>query len=66
LSEYRDMVATNWVSTLIGAVIALLIAILVPPYLPHPADTIISILAWIVCVILFVLTLVSLLRGRGV
>lgn len=53
----------SWISYLIGAVIAVLIALLLAPYIPEPGGHIVAILAWIVAVVLIVLALVSLVRG---
>lgn len=60
------MVHTNWIGTLIAAVICLLIAIFVPPYVPEPGGVIIMIVGYIAAVILFILTILALVRGRGV
>jgi hypothetical protein len=60
------MLTNNWVGSLIGGVICLLIAFLVPPYLPAPASSIIYILGLIAGVILIILAIVALVRGRGV
>ena len=55
-----------WLSYVIGCVIAVLIALLLAPLIPHPGDTIVSILAWICAAILAILALVALFRGRTV
>lgn len=60
------MVTNNWVGAFIGAAIALLVAILVPPYVPAPGGMIISVLGYVVAVVLFIVGLLALLRGRGV
>ena len=60
------MITANWTGALIGAVVALLIAIFVPPYVPAPGGSIIQILGYIIAVVLFVVALLALLRGRGV
>jgi hypothetical protein len=60
------MVVGHWIGLLIGAVVAALVAILLAPLVPEPGGQIISVVAWIVCVLLVVLALVSLVRGRGV
>lgn len=55
-----------WVSYLIGALVAALIAIFLAPIIPDPGDRIVAIVAWIVCVILVVYGLVLLVRRPGV
>ena len=55
-----------WLSYVIGAVIAVLIALLLAPLIPEPGGQIVSILAWIVAAILIILALVALLRGSRV
>lgn len=60
------MVRTNWLGCLLAAVLCLLIAIFVPPYIPHPGDAIIQILGYIAAVILFILAILGLVRGQGV
>ena len=55
-----------WLSYCVGAVIAVLIALLLAPIIPSPGDTVVSILAWIVAGLLAVLALVALLRGSRV
>lgn len=60
------MVRNSWVGYLIGAVVALLIAIFAPPYIPEPGGTIVAVIGYVVAVVLFILTFVALLRGRGV
>lgn len=59
------MNGTNWVGTLIGGIVCLLIAIFVPPYIPDPGGVIVQIIGYIAAVILFVLTVLHLVRGRG-
>jgi predicted ABC-type exoprotein transport system permease subunit len=56
----------SWLSYVIGAVIAVLIALLLAPIIPEPGGQIIAILSWIVAAILAILALVSLLRGSRV
>lgn len=56
----------TWLSYFLGAVVAALVAIFLAPIIPNPGDQIVSIFAWIVCVILVVLGLVWLLRRPGV
>ncbi|MFA7264862.1 MAG: hypothetical protein WC054_00880 [Candidatus Nanopelagicales bacterium] len=60
------MVRTNWIGCLIGAVICLLIAIFVPPYIPAPGGSIVMIIGYIAAVVLFILAILGLVRGRGV
>lgn len=55
-----------WLSYVIGAVIAVLIALLLAPLIPEPGGQIVSILAWIVAAILIILALVALLRGSRI
>ena len=55
-----------WLSYILGAVIAALIAIFLAPVIPNPGDQIVSVLAWIVAVILIVLGLVALVRRPGI
>lgn len=52
----------TWLSYILGAVVAALIAILLAPLIPDPGDRIVDVLAWIVCVLLAVLALVALIR----
>ena len=66
LDESSDMVRTNWVGCLIGAVVCLLIAIFVPPYIPEPGGKLIEIIGYIAAVVLFILAILGLVRGRGV
>ena len=56
----------SWLSYFLGALIAALVAIFLAPIIPSPGDQICVIIAWIVCVILVVLGLVALFRGRVV
>jgi len=55
-----------WVSYLLGALVAALIAIFLAPVIPSPGDQIVSIIAWVIAAILVVLALVALVRGRVV
>ena len=55
-----------WLSYALGAVVALLIALLLAPIIPSPGDSIVAILGYIVAAILAVLALVALLRGSRV
>lgn len=55
-----------WVSYLIGALVAALIAIFLAPIIPDPGDRIVAIVAWIVCAILVVLALLTLVRSPRV
>jgi len=55
-----------WVSYLVACVIAVIIALVLAPYIPSPGDTIVSIIAWLVAAVCAILALVSLLRGRVV
>lgn len=52
-----------WISYLIGAVVAILIALLLAPLIPDPGGHIVAIIAWIVAVVLIILGLVYLVRG---
>jgi multisubunit Na+/H+ antiporter MnhE subunit len=56
----------TWLSYILGAVIAALVAILLAPLIPDPGDRIVAIVAWIVCVLLAVLGLVALIRSPRV
>lgn len=56
----------TWLSYIIGAVIAALIALLLAPYIPQPGGHIVAIIGWVVCVILVVLGLISLIRAPRV
>jgi hypothetical protein len=60
------MITNNWVGSLIAAVICLLIAIFVPPYIPAPGGSIIMVIAYIAAVALFIIAILALVRGRGV
>ena len=55
-----------WLSYCVGAVIAVLIALLLAPVIPEPGGHIIAVIAWVVAAILAVLALVALLRGSRV
>lgn len=55
-----------WLSYFLGAVVAVLVALLLAPYIPDPGGHIVSVIAWIVAVVLVVLGLVALVRGRGI
>jgi uncharacterized RDD family membrane protein YckC len=55
-----------WVSYAIGAVVAILIAILLAPYIPDPGGEIVAIIAYIVAAILAILAVFSLIRGPRV
>lgn len=56
----------GWLSYLLGAVVAVLIALLLAPIIPEPGGQLVAIIAWIVAAILAVLALVALVRGRTV
>jgi multisubunit Na+/H+ antiporter MnhE subunit len=56
----------TWLSCILGAVVAALIAILLAPYIPTPGDHIVSIACWFVAVALLICALVAIVRGRGV
>ena len=56
----------TWLSYILGAVIAALVAILLAPLIPDPGGRIVAIVAWIVCVLLAVLGLVALIRSPRV
>jgi len=55
-----------WASYLLGALVAVLIAIFLAPIIPSPGDSIVAIIAWVVAAILAVLALVSLVRRPGI
>ena len=55
-----------WLSYIVGAVVAVLIALLLAPLIPEPGGQIVSVLAWICAAILAILALVALLRGSRV
>jgi hypothetical protein len=55
-----------WLAYLVAAVIAIVIALVLAPYIPSPGDAIVSIIGWIVAAVCAILALVSLLRGRVV
>lgn len=55
-----------WLSYVLGAIVAVLIALLLAPLIPEPGGQIVTIIAWIVAAILVVLALVALLRGSRV
>jgi hypothetical protein len=52
----------SWLGYLLGAVVCLLIALLLAPYIPAPGDHIVSILAWIGAAVCAVLAVVGLVR----
>lgn len=52
----------QWATYLIGAVVAALVAILLAPLVPEPGGHIVAIVAWIVCVVLILLGLLALVR----
>lgn len=55
-----------WLSYLLGAVVAALVAILLAPLIPAPGGQIVAVVAWIVCAVLVVLGLVALIRSPRV
>jgi predicted ABC-type exoprotein transport system permease subunit len=55
-----------WLSYIVGAVVAVLIALLLAPIIPEPGGHIVAVIAWIVAAILAILALVALLRGSRV
>lgn len=57
---------SNALWTLISAVIVLVVAIVVPPYLPAPLSVLLMWIGYLVAFVLFVLGIVALVRGRGV
>lgn len=56
----------TWLSYALGAVVAILIAVLLAPEIPDPGGRIVAIISYIVAAILAVLALLALVRGRGV
>ena len=55
-----------WLSYTLGCVIAILVALLLAPLIPSPGDQIVQVIAWCATVLLAILALVSLFRGRVV
>ena len=56
----------SWLSYFIGAVIAVLVALLLAPVIPSPGDQLVAIVAWIAAVILAILGIVALVRSPRV
>lgn len=56
----------NWVGLLIGAVVAILVAILLAPYIPEPGGHLVAVICYIAAAVMAVLAVVALVRGRGV
>ena len=56
----------RWLACFLGAIVCVLVALLLAPYIPDPGDAIVAICAWIAAAVLAVLGLVALVRGRGV
>ena len=55
-----------WLSYVLGAVVAVLIALLLAPLIPEPGGQIVAVISWIAAALLAILALVSLFRGRVV
>lgn len=53
----------RWLSLLVAAVICIVIALVLAPYIPTPGDSLVSILAWIGAALCLVLAVVDLVRG---
>lgn len=49
---------------LLGAVVAVLVALLLAPLIPEPGGSIVAVVSWIVAAILALLGVVALVRGR--
>jgi len=56
----------HWLGLILGAVVCVLIALLLAPYIPDPGDSIVAILAWIGAAVLAILAVISLVRRPGV
>lgn len=56
----------NWLGCLIAGVICLVIAIVLPPYIPEPGGQLVMIFGYLAAVILILLAILGLVRGRGV
>lgn len=53
----------QWISYLVAAVVCVLIAILLAPYIPAPGSTLVAAVAYIAAVVLAILAVVALVRG---
>lgn len=60
------MRTTNWLGCLIAAVVCLLIAYFVPPYVPEPGGQLIQIIGFVAAVVLVIMAIIALVRGRGI
>lgn len=60
------MLRYNWLGCLIAGVICLVIAIVLPPYIPEPGGQLVQIFGYLAAVILIILAIAALVRGRGV
>ena len=56
----------HWLGLILGAVVCVLIALLLAPYIPDPGGQIVEILAWIGAVVLAILAVIGLVRRPGV
>lgn len=52
----------RWLALLLAAVVCVLVALVLAPYIPHPGDTIVAVFAWFGAVACAVLALVQLIR----
>jgi hypothetical protein len=53
----------RWISLLIAAVVCVLIAVLLAPYIPSPGDQLVAIIAWIGAVVCAIVAVIHLVRG---
>lgn len=55
----------RWMSLLLGAVVAVLVAVLLAPYIPAPGAQIVAVIAYIAAAVLAILGVLALVRGDG-
>jgi hypothetical protein len=59
----RRPVMPRWLACLIGAVVCVLIALILAPYIPDPGDQIVAIIAWVGAAVLAIIAVLQLVRG---
>lgn len=53
----------RWLSLLLGAVICVVVALVLAPYLPEPGASVVAVIAWIGAAVCAVLAVLHLVRG---
>ena len=53
----------RWLSLLLAAVVCVVIALVLAPYIPEPGDDVVAIFAWFGAAICAVLAVIQLVRG---